>query len=87
MRWAEALEQTANPAAARSDSTWPAAPLGSAEKSSRTSELIAPGSVGTRTISSTAFGIPPRSSHLAASTYRLPAERSDAVSAAISNQG
>ena len=50
-------------------------------------DWMAAGSVGTSAISSTAAGIPPRSSHFAASAYRLPTERSDAVNAAISNHG
>ena len=84
MRCADAFEQTAKPAAASSSSTAPALPPGSAEKSSRTSDGIAAGSVGTTTMSATAAGMPPRSSHLHASAYRLPTERSEAVSAPIS---
>ena len=67
IRCAAAFEQTAKPAAASSSSTAPALPLGSAEKSSRTSDGIAAASVGTTIISATAGGIPPRSSHLHAS--------------------
>ena len=54
IRCAAAFEQTAKPAAASSSSTAPALPLGSAEKSSRTSDGIAAASVGTTTISASA---------------------------------